>query len=101
MRKLNYISHLNNNKNNMEWIKCSDRFPEVNGFYLCFTSGWDSRIHLGEFKKDITEEYPGPIGFYDFDEECFTDGCHNERVHLRATHWMHLPHGPKDINGMD
>jgi hypothetical protein len=77
----------------MEWVKCSERLPEVEGYYLIFC---DNRRCLAEYYHSVW--YTG--GFIDECEgerEVFSSfDSLNEWVREKTTHWRPLPGTPKD-----
>jgi len=67
-----------------EWIKCSDRLPEKDGVYKCFTTFGGGLTHhysfLNDRKRFISEEDD------DYDPDPVDD----------ITHWMELPEAPHE-----
>ena len=70
----------------MEWIKCSDRLPEIEGRYLVYPIG----KYYGEvvtFTKWHYDEIPSNSFFFE----------HHGMLHLvEPTHWMPLPQTTKN-----
>ncbi len=63
-----------------EWIKCSDRLPDRNGWYLVYRKNYE--LHTSYFNKDFRGlEWEDRNSMEIF----FTD----------PTHWMKLPKKPK------
>ncbi len=60
----------------MKWIKCSDRLPDKNGWYLVYRKNHE--LHTSYYKHYGWEDRNSMVIF-------FTD----------ITHWMPLPKKPK------
>jgi hypothetical protein len=63
----------------MEWIKCSDRMPEI--LEECLVCSKDQSYALATYLK---------VGFIPF---C---GADFRVIKFKVTHWMPLPQPPKD-----
>ncbi len=66
----------------MEWIKCSDRLPELYEAVL-FWDNYYKGIHVGSYGEGDDEDFiwAGEEGIYDLDD---------------ISHWMPLPEPPDD-----
>jgi hypothetical protein len=89
----------------MEWIKCSERLPEVNQLVLM----WVGCLKCGLLYKGRKHVHGETNLFYDpnLPKEPVTVGRYRNRVGnhwwdpVNPQYWMPLPQPPKDSNGMD
>ena len=71
----------------MEWIKCSERMPEV-GVKVIFFPNNDEPIH---------GEWNGVAWTQDVSWSCaYDDGGIDNLVTIKVTHWMPLPQLPTE-----
>jgi hypothetical protein len=67
-----------------KWIKCSDRMPEKDGVYICYTTFGGGCVHTYSFIKDkerfISEQDD------DYDPDPVDD----------ITHWRPFPESPRE-----
>jgi hypothetical protein len=68
----------------MEWIKCSDRMPEIGEEVLTLRYFYGSNKMLHKDKYEVQEWLGDSWTYYGL------------RDVFAPTHWMSLPHPPKD-----
>lgn len=70
----------------MEWINVKDRLPDFNEYVLCYDT---QKIYIG-FRENNYSEYNEHWSICE-DQCCSCTGCTGA-----ITHWMPLPHLPKE-----
>jgi hypothetical protein len=72
-------------KNRMEWIKCSDRFPETNEF------GYSENVLVYDNEFKLVG-----VMFYSAKYNCWEGQI--PEFYIKPSHWMPLPPLPEDEN---
>lgn len=70
--------------NSNGWIKCSERMPEIDGYYLCISN---HEIKILPYRNGE---------FYSICFDAVLRSCNSS-----VTHWMPLPEPPKEVQNVD